>query len=71
MFGFGKAANINEIGATQLQALLAALPEETAREAALAHSYPDWIAEAWWGDRGAEGARALRGGIRLGRFSAN
>lgn len=24
MFGFGKAANINEIGATQLQALLAA-----------------------------------------------
>ena len=39
--------------------LLAALPEETAREAALKHSYPDWVAEAWWRDLGPEDARAL------------
>jgi 16S rRNA (cytosine967-C5)-methyltransferase len=42
-----------------IEPLLAALPEETAREAALKHSYPDWVAETWWRDLGAEGARAL------------
>jgi 16S rRNA (cytosine967-C5)-methyltransferase len=36
-----------------------ALPEATAREAALRHSYPDWIAETWWRDIGADDARAL------------
>ena len=40
-------------------ALLAGLPEETAREAALKHSYPDWVAETWWRDLGPEDARAL------------
>jgi 16S rRNA (cytosine967-C5)-methyltransferase len=39
--------------------LLAELPEETAREAALKHSYPDWVAETWWRDLGADGALAL------------
>jgi 16S rRNA (cytosine967-C5)-methyltransferase len=39
--------------------LLAALPESTPGEAALKHSYPDWIAETWWRDLGDEGARAL------------
>jgi 16S rRNA (cytosine967-C5)-methyltransferase len=38
--------------------LLAALPEATPAEAALRHSYPDWIAETWWRDLGAEGALA-------------
>ena len=42
-----------------IEPLLAALPEETAREAALKHSYPDWVAETWWRDLGADGARAL------------
>jgi 16S rRNA (cytosine967-C5)-methyltransferase len=42
-----------------IDALLAALPEGTAREAALKHSYPDWVAETWWRDLGAEDARAL------------
>ena len=42
-----------------IEPLLASLPEETAGEAALAHSYPDWIAETWWRDLGAEDARAL------------
>ncbi len=35
------------------------LPESSPVEAALRHSYPDWIAETWWRDLGAEGALAL------------
>ena len=35
------------------------LPDETPAEAALAYSYPDWIAETWWRDLGADEARAL------------
>jgi 16S rRNA (cytosine967-C5)-methyltransferase len=35
------------------------LPEATAREAALRHSYPDWIADTWWRELGADEARAL------------
>ena len=42
-----------------IERLLAALPEESAREAALKHSYPDWVAETWWRDLGADDARAL------------
>jgi 16S rRNA (cytosine967-C5)-methyltransferase len=39
--------------------LIAGLPESTAREAALRHSYPDWVAETWWEEWGAEEALAL------------
>jgi 16S rRNA (cytosine967-C5)-methyltransferase len=42
-----------------IRPLLDGLPETTAREAALRHSYPDWVAETWWRDLGADGARAL------------
>jgi 16S rRNA (cytosine967-C5)-methyltransferase len=42
-----------------IRPLLAALPEATAQEAALKHSYPDWVAETWWRDLGADDARAL------------
>jgi 16S rRNA (cytosine967-C5)-methyltransferase len=38
---------------------LEGLRDTTAREAALDHSYPDWIADVWWRDLDAEGARAL------------
>jgi 16S rRNA (cytosine967-C5)-methyltransferase len=38
--------------------LIGALPEETAQEAGLRHSYPDWVAETWWRDLGPDGARA-------------
>ena len=41
------------------RARVEALPDATWQEAALAHSYPDWVAETWWRDLGAEGARAL------------
>ena len=39
--------------------LLEALPEASATEAALKHSYPDWVGDTWWRDLGPEGAIAL------------
>jgi 16S rRNA (cytosine967-C5)-methyltransferase len=42
-----------------LDELLAALPEGTAHEAALKHSYPDWIAEVLWRDLGPDEALAF------------
>ena len=42
-----------------LRSLLGALPERTAAEAALKHSYPDWVAETWFRDLGADAAQAL------------
>lgn len=41
-----------------IERLLAGLPEDTRSAAALAHSYPDWVADVWWRDLGADGARA-------------
>ena len=35
------------------------LSERTPEEAALKHSYPDWVAETWWREWGAEDALAL------------
>jgi 16S rRNA (cytosine967-C5)-methyltransferase len=45
--------------AEQIRPLIEALPEGTAHEAALKHSYPDWIAETWWREWGPEEAFAL------------
>jgi 16S rRNA (cytosine967-C5)-methyltransferase len=42
-----------------LPAVLARLHEETPAAAALKHSYPDWVAEVWWRELGAEDAKAL------------
>ncbi len=42
-----------------LRELLDSLPEATPREAALRHSYPDWVAELWWRELGPEEALAL------------
>jgi 16S rRNA (cytosine967-C5)-methyltransferase len=39
--------------------LLDSLPEERAADAALKHSYPDWVAETWWRDWGRQTAVAL------------
>ena len=39
--------------------LIAGLTEETPAAAALKHSYPDWVAEAWWRELGSEDALAL------------
>ena len=39
--------------------LLTELPERTPQEAALRHSYPDWVAEVWFRDLGREDALEL------------
>ena len=42
-----------------IRELVAGLPESTPQEAALRHSYPDWVAETWWEEWGAAEALAL------------
>jgi 16S rRNA (cytosine967-C5)-methyltransferase len=42
-----------------VEELLAGLGEATSQEAALRHSYPNWIAETWWREWGAEDALGL------------
>jgi 16S rRNA (cytosine967-C5)-methyltransferase len=42
-----------------LEGLLTGLGEATPEEAALRHSYPDWVAETWWRELGAEDAVGL------------
>jgi 16S rRNA (cytosine967-C5)-methyltransferase len=42
-----------------IEALLASLTEATPADAALKHSYPDWVAELWWRELGQEDALAL------------
>jgi 16S rRNA (cytosine967-C5)-methyltransferase len=42
-----------------LRDLVAGLGDATAAEAALKHSYPDWVAELWWRELGREEALAL------------
>jgi 16S rRNA (cytosine967-C5)-methyltransferase len=42
-----------------VEELLAGLEEDTPTAAALKHSYPDWVAEVWWREWGAEDALAL------------
>jgi 16S rRNA (cytosine967-C5)-methyltransferase len=42
-----------------IEPLLASLSEETPDDAALKHSYPDWVAELWWEELGREDALAL------------
>jgi 16S rRNA (cytosine967-C5)-methyltransferase len=39
--------------------LLAAFGDETAAQAALKHSVPEWLAELWWRELGGDDARAL------------
>jgi 16S rRNA (cytosine967-C5)-methyltransferase len=42
-----------------IRPLLESLPDSTPEEAALRHSYPDWVAKAWWRDLGPEEALEL------------
>jgi 16S rRNA (cytosine967-C5)-methyltransferase len=42
-----------------LRELVDGLPEGTPAEAALRHSYPDWVAELWWRELGPDDALAL------------
>jgi len=45
--------------ATSLAGFLHSLPAGTPHEAAIKHSYPDWVAETWWRELGPEEAIAL------------
>jgi 16S rRNA (cytosine967-C5)-methyltransferase len=45
--------------AEQVRKLVEALPERTPQEAALKHSYPDWVVETWWREWGANEALDL------------
>lgn len=47
--------------AEQIRPLLAALPEAMPEQAALKHSYPDWIAETWWREWGGDETLELMG----------
>jgi 16S rRNA (cytosine967-C5)-methyltransferase len=42
-----------------IEALLASLGDTTPEDAALKHSYPDWVAELWWNELGRHDALAL------------
>lgn len=44
---------------------LAALDDATPQHAAVLHSVPDWLAEMWWRELGAEPARALLARINM------
>ena len=58
----GGAKLVNAVlrrAAREAPALIAALPDATPAQAAIAHSYPEWVAELWWDALGADEARAL------------
>jgi 16S rRNA (cytosine967-C5)-methyltransferase len=42
-----------------LRELVEALPERTPEQAALRHSYPDWVGQVWWRDLGGDQSREL------------
>jgi 16S rRNA (cytosine967-C5)-methyltransferase len=58
----GGAGLVNAVlrrAAREARAIVEALPEETAAQAALKHSHPRWIAELWFDALGPDAARAL------------
>jgi 16S rRNA (cytosine967-C5)-methyltransferase len=57
--GAGLVNAVLRRAAGQAAAQVRALPDDTAEAAALAHSYPDWIARLWWETFGPADARAL------------
>jgi 16S rRNA (cytosine967-C5)-methyltransferase len=57
--GAGLVNAVLRRAAREGRALVEALPETTAAEAALRHSYPPWIAEQWFEALGPAAARAL------------
>jgi 16S rRNA (cytosine967-C5)-methyltransferase len=57
--GFRLVNAILRRGAREGSELLDALDDRTPQRAALRHSVPVWIAELWWRELGADGARAL------------
>jgi 16S rRNA (cytosine967-C5)-methyltransferase len=57
--GAGLVNAVLRRAAREARAIVAGLPDGTPAEAALRHSYPDWIAELWFDALGADDARAF------------
>ena len=58
----GAAGLVNAVlrrAAAEREEILGSLGDETAAEAAIAHSVPEWLAEMWWAELGPEDARSL------------
>jgi 16S rRNA (cytosine967-C5)-methyltransferase len=58
----GGAGLVNAVlrrAAREREGMLAALADDTAAQAAVAHSVPPWLAELWWEELGPVGARSL------------
>jgi 16S rRNA (cytosine967-C5)-methyltransferase len=45
--------------------LLGSLDDATPQDAAVAHSYPEWLATMWWDELGAGGARSLMAAMNV------
>ena len=57
--GAGLVNAVLRRAAREARALVGALPDTTPKQAALAHSHPEWIAELWFETYGDQTARAL------------
>jgi 16S rRNA (cytosine967-C5)-methyltransferase len=57
--GAGLVNAVLRRGASEAATMLGQLDDETPHDAALMHSHPEWIADMWWRELGAETARAL------------
>ncbi|HYH61818.1 MAG TPA: transcription antitermination factor NusB [Solirubrobacterales bacterium] len=58
----GAAGLVNAVlrrAATEREALLGSLSDDSAQDAAVAHSVPAWLARMWWEELGAAEARSL------------
>ena len=62
----GAAGLVNAVlrrAVREREALLGSLTDDVPAAAAVAHSVPEWLAEMWWAELGAESARSLLGAI--------
>jgi 16S rRNA (cytosine967-C5)-methyltransferase len=57
--GSGMVNAVLRRAATEGAQLVAALDDSTPEGAAVAHSYPVWLARMWWEEEGPDGARSL------------
>ncbi len=69
----GGAALVNAVlrrASREAPARFAELDDRTVRHAAVLHSVPDWLAELWWRELGAQTARALLATVNMPAESA-
>lgn len=63
--GAGMVNAVLRRAAREREALLAGLADDTPASASIAYSVPEWLAELWWGELGADSARSLLGTVNL------